>query len=373
MKWLREGTPPAVSSSLVLTATLLLVLAVVVSALAGCSSDDSSPSTSPAPEPSPSGSKETSASPSATSTDGAPTATDPVSVLGVAAQRHTGDQLRLGAVRQRTSDFTSYDVSYRVRSSGPGARTEPLRITGVLNVPTGEGPFPVVVLAHGYVDPAVYKSGQGMTRERGFLAERGYIALHVDYRGHAGSDPDPSNGTDARLGYAVDVLGAIDALKGADLPRVPVDDSRVAVFGRSMGGGVVQKVAEIVPDAAGAAVAWAAVSSLEAENFNHFIRADNDPRRERIVQEHGLPEDDPEFWLAASARPYFDRITAPVLSVHGRRDDTCPPRWTRATEQAMQEAGVDSELAWYDDGHAFGPAFVPAMERTVSFLDDRLG
>ena len=373
MKWLRERTPPTLTSSLVLTATLLLVLAVVVSALAGCSSDESTPSSSPKPEPSPSGSEETSASPSTTPTDGAEAAPDPVSVLGVAAQRHTGDQLRLGAVRQRTPDFTSYDVSYRVRSSGTGTRTEPLTITGVLNVPSGQGPFPAVVLAHGYVDPAVYKSGQGMTRERGFLAERGYLALHVDYRGHAGSDPDPSEGTDARLGYAADVLGAIDALKQADLPRVPVDDTRVAVFGRSMGGGVVQKVAEIDPDAVNAVVAWAAVSSLEGENFNHFIRDDADPRRERIVREHGLPEDDPEFWSAVSARPYFDRVTAPVLSVHGRLDDTCPPRWARATQRAMTEAGVDSELVWYDDGHAFGPAFAPAMERTVTFLDDRLG
>ncbi len=27
-----------------------------------------------------------------------------------------------------------------------------------------------------------------MTRERGHLAERGYVALHTDYRNHAGSD-----------------------------------------------------------------------------------------------------------------------------------------------------------------------------------------
>jgi hypothetical protein len=30
-------------------------------------------------------------------------------------------------------------------------------------------------------------------------------------------------------------------------------------------------------------------------------------------------------------------------------------------------------LEWYDDGHAFGPSFYAAMNRTVRFFDRRLG
>ena len=59
--------------------------------------------------------------------------------------------------------------------------------------------------------------------------------------------------------------------------------------------------------------------------------------------------------------------------MHGRFDDTCPPRWARATQAAMQRAGVDSTLEWYDDGHAFGPAFNAAMDRTIRYFDNRLG
>lgn len=351
-----------------LAATAALLLAGTLAAT-GCSEDSSDPESSPGRTESgeTARSPSSSASPSPTASEEAEPV-DPLSVPGVAAQEHVGDRLRLGAVREQTAGFTSYDVTWRVRSSGPGARRQPLRLSGVLNVPTGRGPFPAVVLAHGYIDPAVYESGQGMTRERSFLADRGMVALHVDYRGHAGSDADPSGGTDARMGYAVDVVSAVDALRRADLPEVPVDDARIAVFGRSMGGGVVQKVAEIAPDAVSAVVAWASVSSLEGENFDHFIRDDGDDRAAAIVRERGLPEDDPEFWRGVSSRPHLDRITVPVLAVHGRFDDTCPPRWARATQRAMQRAGVDAELEWYDDGHAFGPAFFPAMERTVGFL-----
>ena len=138
-----------------------------------------------------------------------------------------------------------------------------------------------------------------------------------------------------------------------------------------MGGGVILKALVAEPGLVRAAAPWASVSSLEGENYNQFQR--NDPadtsRPDDPGRVHGLPEDNPEFWLANSSRPYFDRITEPVLMVHGRVDDTCPPRWATATHRALVEAGVDSQLEWYDDSHAFGPAFNAAMDRTIRFFD----
>ena len=289
---------------------------------------------------------------------------DPVSVAALQGTSHQGSRLRLGAVREQTAAYTSYDVTYRATSGGRS-----FTISGVLNVPTGPGPFPAVVLAHGYIDPAFYVRGQGMTRERGVFATRGYIALHVDYRGHAESTDDPRSDRDLRLGYSADVIAAVKALRASD---VPVDRRRIALMGRSMGGGVVMKALIAEPGLVQAASLWASVSSLEGENFDQFIRPDIDGRQESIVQAHGLPEDRPAFWRAASARPYLSSITEPVLMVHGRFDDTCPPRWARATQAAMQRAGVDSTLEWYDDGHAFGPAFNAAMDRMIRYFDDRL-
>lgn len=309
------------------------------------------------------------------STDGAaeePTAgpVDPISLAALAGADLTGGGLRLGAVRERTADYTSYDVTFASTTAGRGTRE--LRISGVLNVPTGRGPFPAVVLAHGYIDPAVYVRGQGMTRERGFLAQRGYVALHVDYRNHAESDDDPRVDTAVRLGYAADVVAAHRALTASR--DVPVDPDRVALFGRSMGGGVMMKALAAEPGLFAAGVGWASVSSLEAENFARFQRPDA-PLAELEAGfrgRHGLPADDPAFWRGISPRPRFGDLTEPVLMVHGRFDDTCPPTWARATQRAMTRAGVDATLEWYDDAHAFGPAFTAAMDRTVRFLDARM-
>ncbi len=295
-----------------------------------------------------------------------------VSVEALDASEHRGDRLTLGAVREKTADYTSYDVAYRSITVDPRGDKEIYRVTGVLNVPSGRGQFPAVVLAHGYIDPAIYVRGQGMTRERGYLASRNYVALHVDYRDHAESDDSPDGESDLRLGYAADVVNAVKALQASD--DVPVDDERIGLFGRSMGGSVVQKALIAEPGLVGAATAWASVSSREGENYNQFQRSDPEDagRRSVIERRYGLPEDNRAFWSDVSARPFFDRITEPVLLVHGRYDDTCPPRWASATQRAMTRAGVDSQLEWYEDGHAFGPAFLTAMDRTVQFFDARL-
>jgi dipeptidyl aminopeptidase/acylaminoacyl peptidase len=264
--------------------------------------------------------------------------------------------LDLGRVRDRNASFTSYDVTYR---------SDGLTISGVLNVPVGRGTFPSVVLAHGYIDPAVYVQGQGMTRERGYLADRGYIALHVDYRNHANSDDDPEALRQLYRGYATDVLGAVAALRASDLP---VDPDRISLLGRSMGGGVVLQALEFAPGLVSAGIVYAGVSSLEADNYDQFGR-DGDGFAVDFVADNGSPEESPEAWLAMSTRPYVNRITEPVLMIHGRADDTCPPEWASATEAALDQSGADVELRWYEDGHAFGPEFNDSMDDIVTFLE----
>ena len=52
-------------------------------------------------------------------------------------------------------EFTRYLISYP---------SEDLTIYGFMNVPVGEGPFPVVIALHGYIDPAVYGTLDYTTR-----------------------------------------------------------------------------------------------------------------------------------------------------------------------------------------------------------------
>jgi len=289
---------------------------------------------------------------------------DPVSLPALAQKSYNGGRLRLGEEVASTASHRQYSVTYR---SGR------LTISGRLAVPNGDGPFPAVVLAHGYIDPAVYVNGQGLTRERAWLGDRGYIALHVDYRGHAESGPDRSGGLDMRMGYTEDVINAVHALRAWD---GPVDDERVALVGRSMGGGVVYNALVAQPGLVDAGVVFAPVSSDAVDNFERWIRSDpsRDGLSRRILAKHGEPRANPAFWEGISARSYFSDITEPVLIHHGTLDDSCPIRWSRETRRLMRGAGVDVTLEVYEgEGHAFGPQFDLSMERTDRFLRRHLG
>ncbi|KQT94772.1 hypothetical protein ASG49_00115 [Marmoricola sp. Leaf446] len=344
--------------------TRLLVAPVVAAAtLAGCGPSGTEQQQADAPVPSPDATGSGSAPGATESPSGDPVADalaehDP-SLADYFDRAPAASALQLGQVRSRTATQTSYDVSFR---------SEGLRITGVVDVPTGPGPFPAVVLAHGWIDPEVYVQGQGMNRERDHFARGGHVALHVDYRNHAGSDDDPGLVEQMYLGYAADVLAAVAALRASDLP---VEDDRVALVGRSMGGSVVLQALEMLPGYVEAGVVYSGQSSLESENYVQWGGPGASYAAD-YVRRHGTPAEDPLAWRAVSTRPYFSRVTEPVLMVHGTRDEQCPPRWARATRDALARADVDVRLRWYDDQHAFSPRFEDSMRDIDTFLDRHL-
>ncbi len=278
------------------------------------------------------------------------------------AKEYDGRALRTRQVLLRTGDYTRYAVTYR---SGD------LRISGIMNVPRGKGPFPVLVLLHGYIDPAIYNTGQGLMREQDYLAREGYVALHIDYRGHAGSDPAPRAEQSLRLGYTVDAINAVHAVRRSKLPYL--DGERVGFLGRSMGGGVVYNALVAQPGLVDAAVAFAPVSSNTVDNFNRWTRPERGDVASDIIREHGSPERNPDFWRDVSPRTFFDQITEPLLIHHGTSDDSCPYRWSRTSLRALEAAGVNARLLTYQgEEHAFGPQWPRSMRRTVAFLDRQL-
>ena len=282
----------------------------------------------------------------------------PLSLPSFWEQTFTGTQLRLGKVLSRTSAFTEYAISYR--SNG-------LRISGTLHAPKGKGPFPVVVLAHGYIDPDVYRSGQGLAREQEYLARKGFVALHTDYRNHAASDDDPDLMRGMRLGYTADVINAANAVRSSRLPFL--DTTRISLLGRSMGGGIAYNALVTSPGLFDSAVLFASVSSKAAENTNRWLR--NDPVvRKEIFATYGTPEANPAFWRELSAFTYFERISDPMLVLHGTADSTCPIRWTDQAVQRLRALGKDVTYVQYRGaGHTFfDSTWTRSMERTVSFL-----
>ena len=340
-----------------MTALLAVLVLATTAACSGADTEepaagDESASSTPTPTDEPS-----SPEPSATVEE---KRVNPVSLEALAEKQYDGRDLRLVRVLAETDAYTTYFATYRSGS---------LTISGRVNVPKGKGPHPAVVLAHGYIDPFVYVNGQGLVREQDYLARAGYLTLHVDYRNHAESSIDPTNDVRMRLGYTEDVINAVLALRGR--PQV-VDGERIALLGRSMGGGVVYNVLTVKPGLVDAAVAFAPVSSDTGDNFDRWIRPD--PGRQtvaaRVLRRFGAPEDRPAFWHGVSPRTYFDRVEDPLLVHHGTSDDICPIEWTYESVAALEKAGAPVRLWVYEgEEHAFVPQWPLSMRRTVAFLD----
>ncbi|MEO5710821.1 MAG: alpha/beta fold hydrolase [Nocardioidaceae bacterium] len=284
-----------------------------------------------------------------------------VSVPALTAHRYDGRGLRITDTLAKGPAFTRYAVAYR---SGR------LTVTGVMNVPNRSGRHPVVVIAHGHGDPARYTSGSMLEREQAALAEHGFVAFQIDYRNYARSTRESTTPVARPLGYPADLVNAVVAFKRTHLPFA--DTTRIGLFGRSMGGGVVLNALVARPHLAQAAVLYSPVSSLASDNYRRWV-VPNDSLRQRVEDAYGTPTSNPGFWDLASSRGYLDRVAVPIQIDHGTSDPVCPFRWSKATTRALQAAGKDVTLYEYPgEDHRFDRSWATFMHRAVVFLRAQL-
>lgn len=326
--------------------------------LAGCGRRAAAPATAtPSPSVTP--------FPTATSTPiPTPTITpsptpNPLAVYTIEAMRrrsYPGGKIEIRSVVTRTEAYTRYLIAYP---------SDDLTITGVMQIPHGRGPFPVVILNHGYIPPSRYVPGSDTWRPADYLARRGYITLAPDFRGWAGSDPGPDF---FRMGLVIDALNLIRSV-----PSIPqADPERIGMWGHSMGGGVTTRAIVIDPRIR-AAVLYAPVSADLVNTRRGFggFRSIEDPLLARAYMD---ARSDPEFLRQVSPIYYFHYVTAPVQIHQGTADTTTPPEWARAIRDALIAAGKAVEYYEYaGQGHAFqGEAWRLFLQRMTAFFDRHL-
>ncbi len=255
--------------------------------------------------------------------------------------------------------YTRYYIAYP---------SDGLTITGIMHVPKGDGPFPVVILNHGYIPPARYWSGADTQAAADYLARRGFLTIAPDFRGWGGSDSGPNY---FRTGLVIDVLNLISSL-----PSLPqADPARVGMWGHSMGGGVTTK-AIVVDSRIKAAVLYAPVSANDVEVVRRWEGRHVASRRldDPLWQAYVRALRDPDFLRRTSPIYYMHYVTAAVQIHQGTADIITPPRWARAIRDALQAAGKRVEYYEYPgQGHSFqGEAWYAFMARVAEFFQREL-
>lgn len=283
--------------------------------------------------------------------------TNPLFIESYIGKDFDGRDLSIEKKLNENSAYTRYLISYM---SGEE------KITGAMNVPKGDGVFPVLFMNHGLVNEKLYSKGKGFEEEQDYFARHDYVTFYSDYRiiGNAGGNLEKLK---AATGYNDDVINAVYAVRDSDFSFF--DKTRMGMLGHSMGGGLTLNVAVTQPGLLRAYALFAPTSADQRDNYAQWVR-----ERPEIVKAVnifvGSPENNPEFWDKISASSYLDNIDAPVTIHHGTKDEVVPAKWSRNLNERLKEKDKEVEFFEYlGENHEFDAEWKKVMERTLDFLD----
>jgi dipeptidyl aminopeptidase/acylaminoacyl peptidase len=223
-------------------------------------------------------------------------------------------------------------------------------MTGTISLPDGAGPFPVVVVNHGFIPPDRYWIGQDSGIFGDPMAAHGFIAVAPNWPGYSGSGP----GAPGLPPIVQEVVATLDLV--SSLTSVPrADMTRIALVGHSNGGGI-SEIAMVVDPRIRAVVLHGPVSSDMADNARKWWMSS--PAGTGPV---GSPDTNPDGYAHLSPRNYFAAGEPPTLIIQGTNDQEIPTAWTQATLAALQAKAIESKLSWYPGAmHDFAGANLSA-------------
>jgi dipeptidyl aminopeptidase/acylaminoacyl peptidase len=301
----------------------------------------------------------------------------PFTIEGLRQHEYQSGEIHIRSTLDENEFYRTYLIDYP---------SDGLTITGVMQIPVGEGQFPVIVLNHGFFSRSAFYSGDGTDRAAAFLAKRGYITLASDYRSWGESDIGESF---FYSGLVIDVINLLNAI-----PSIPqADAERIGMWGHSMGGSVTMKVLTI--DArVKAAVLYSTVSADQVDIINRWgIGCFGDIAQGELIVgcnssdiiQDDLPlsmqsayrfaANDAETLKRVSPLYYLDAVNIPIQIHYGTEDGKVfsgtPPEWSVKLTQALRDAGKEAEMLRYDgERHSFiGQPWFDFMERTLRFFD----
>ncbi|MBI5961872.1 MAG: acetylxylan esterase [Chloroflexi bacterium] len=278
-------------------------------------------------------------------------------------------------------DFTRYRIEYP---------SDGLNITGILQIPiSGEPPYPVIVMNHGFFSRTVYHSGDGTDRAASFLNRYGYLTISSDYRSWGGSETGESL---FYSGLAIDVVNLMNAI-----PSIPqADPTRIGMWGHSMGGGVTLKVLTI-DSRLKAAVIYSSVSADFTDIIGRWGPGClGDVYAGELafgcnssdILPLNLPDDltasyfnsvtDPAILEAVSPLYHLANVTAPVQINYGTEDGKTfagtPPEWSTKMYEGFIKADKAAQIfVQQDEGHSFiGQPWFEFMLRSLKFFDEHV-
>jgi dipeptidyl aminopeptidase/acylaminoacyl peptidase len=223
------------------------------------------------------------------------------------------------------------------------------------------GPSPTVVYVHGGPE-SQEKARFNIIIQ--YLVNHGFLVLAPNVRG--------SSGYGKRWIHLDDVEKRLDSVKDLDyLVKWSVgtglsQKGKIGIVGGSYGGFMVLSAITEYPDLWGAAVDMVGIA-----NFSTFLERTAKWRRHLRTPEYGDPERDAELFKRISPIHHVDKITSPLLVIHGANDPRVPIHEAEQIVGQLKERGRHVEfIRFEDEGH--GIAKIPNRIKAYSAMGDFL-
>jgi dipeptidyl aminopeptidase/acylaminoacyl peptidase len=243
-----------------------------------------------------------------------------------------------------------------------------LRVEGTLWRPTtatgkrGGTRVPTIIYPHGGPTGQAFRLFQPFKQ---LLVAEGFAFFDVDFRGSTGYGRAFRVANHDEWGNA-DVHDLVDAARWA--AEQPWSDGRLAIYGGSYGGYMVLCALVDEPSLWRAGVDLYGDSEI-AESFRHGDRLG----RLDLQKMMGSPDDPARIDVYRRGSPVYraERIEAPLLILHGRKDKRVVPLMTERMVEALEIEGKQFEIHWYDEeahGWERRENRRDAYERILAFL-----
>ncbi len=262
----------------------------------------------------------------------------PYTFEALSARELPPGKISLASLTKEEKNFDTYVFTYQ--SDGK-------IISGMANLPRGEGPFPVIVLLRGYADQETYHIGLGTERSANFLAERGFLTLAPDFLGYGWSDWEDQDILLARFYRPVEVLNLLSAIDS--LPQA--DSSQIGLWGHSNGGQIALSILEITGKPYPTSL-WAPVSLGFPESVTVYLGVEEEvgnPVKEKLAE--FLKDNNPKDFSIAE---YWAKIKSPFIIHQGLSDELIKTEWTRDLVDQLKSQNLSVEAYYYrGENHNF--------------------
>jgi dipeptidyl aminopeptidase/acylaminoacyl peptidase len=230
------------------------------------------------------------------------------------------------------------------------AASDGYRIHGYLTMPRGLGPGapppPLVVNPHG--GPHWVRDEWGFNPEVQLLASQGFAVLQVNFRGSGGYGDEYQEQGYRHWGDRM-MQDVVDATRWA-VKKGKADPGRICLYGASFGGYTALQAPLVAPDLFRCTVGFVGVYDLTLMARRGDISWS--PFGRGFVK---TAVGDDEATLKAQSPLYAaERLTLPILLIHGKRDNRVPIEHAEKLRDALTKLGrPPGWLVETQEGHGF--------------------